>query len=437
VNVGELGTLIRRNLADPMLRSSALLAINSVLGAAAGFIYWTIAARNYGPSAIGAVSAVTALIPLVTTLASLGLAEMLVRHYAGSENQLRMLTRAAVTLTVTTVGLALAWWALAGNRSPLNEVGSGVGLLLILLFTVLSCGTGLLTTATLIASRRSDLVIIETVAGIIVRIATLLLLRDQGAGGILLSFAAGASATTLTGGALVLTRVRPRRGTGVGIERDHHHFALINWLSAVFALGPRAATTSLIVWRAGTEAAAWVAVPLMMLPLMTMIPSVVGRSLFSEGSRNPQRILVLARRAFLVAGALTALSSTFIALAAPLVLRVFGERYAAESTTLLRLLALAALCAVPNYILDVTLNVSGHRGGFLFVNITGVLAASVLLVLLSGHGPAGIGIAWVAGQLAYGAIATTTWRRVRHRPRGEAAQERPGDPEEQALGSVG
>ncbi len=437
MNVGELGTLIRRNLADPMLRSSALLAINSVLGAAAGFIYWTIAARNYGPSAIGAVSAVTALIPLVTTLASLGLAEMLVRHYAGSENQLRMLTRAAVTLTVTTVGLALAWWALAGNRSPLNEVGSGVGLLLILLFTVLSCGTGLLTTATLIASRRSDLVIIETVAGIIVRIATLLLLRDQGAGGILLSFAAGASATTLTGGALVLTRVRPRRGTGAGIERDHHHFALINWLSAVFALGPRAATTSLIVWRAGTEAAAWVAVPLMMLPLMTMIPSVVGRSLFSEGSRNPQRILVLARRAFLVAGALTALSSTFIALAAPLVLRVFGERYAAESTTLLRLLALAALCAVPNYILDVTLNVSGHRGGFLFVNITGVLAASVLLVLLSGHGPAGIGIAWVAGQLAYGAIAIITWRRVRHRPRGEAAQERPGDPEEQALGSVG
>ena len=428
---------VRKNLADPLLRSSALLAVNSVFGAAAGFVYWTIAARNYGPEAIGAVSAVTALIPLVTTLASLGLAEMLVRHYAGNENQMRMLTRSAATLTATSAGLAVTWWTLAGNRSPLNEVGSGIGLLLTLLLTVLGSGTGLLTTATMIASRRSDLVVVETAAGVVIRIAALLLLRGHGAEGILLSFAAGASVTTLTGTVLVLTRARPRRGSGPGIERDHHHFALINWLSAVFALGPRAATTSLIVWRAGTAAAAWVAVPLMMLPLMTMIPSVVGRSLFSEASRSPGRILVLARRALLVAGTLTALSSAFMVVAAPLVLQVFGEQYAAESTTLLRLLAVATFCAVPNYILDVTLNVSGHRGGFLFVNITGVVTASILLVLLSGHGPSGIGVAWIAGQLAYGAIAYGTWLLVRNRPRGEAAKERPGDPEEQALGPVG
>lgn len=437
MNLSRLGADLRRNLADPLLRNSLFLAVNSIVGAGAGFLYWTLAARNYGPSALGAVSAVTALIPLLTTFASLGLAEMLVRHYAGSRNQLHMLTRAAMTLTVTSAGLAVAWWAIAANMPPLHDVGHGRGLLLILVLTVLGSGTGLLTTATMIAARRPDLVILETVAGTTIRILLLLLLRDRGAAGILLSYAAGASVTTLAGGLLIMTKVRPRRGIGVGAERDHHHFALVNWLSAVFALGPRAATTTLIVWRAGTEAAAWVAIPLMMLPLMTMVPSVVGRTLFSEASRDPHRILPLARRARRVAGLFTLLSSLFVIVTAPQLLQIFGERYAAESTTLLRLLAVAAVCAVPNYILDVTLNVSGHRGGFLFVNVAGVCASSLLLVLLSSRGPTGIGVAWVTGQLAYGAIGYLTWQHCRRRPAGHATTDLPRDPEQQALGAAG
>jgi O-antigen/teichoic acid export membrane protein len=425
--------LARTQLRDPLLRNSFLLALNVIIGAAAGFLYWTIAARNYGPAAVGAASATTALIPLITTAASLGLAEMLVRHYAKSPNQMQMLTRSSMVVVSVAGLLATTWWAVAASRAPLVEIAGGFRLYLLVFTAVITSAAGLLTTATMIAARRPALILLETSAGALTKLVTLFVFRDHGAAGILLSFTLGATVTTTVGALVILTQLRPRRSAVPAMERDHHHFALVNWISAIVSLGPRALATTLIVWRAGTEAAAWVAVPLMTLPLLTMVPSVIGRTLFAEASSHPERLQSMLKKAALTATAVTALGAGVVLAGAPTLLGIFGDRYATESSTLLRLLAVAAVIAAPNYMLDVTLNVSGHRGGFLFTNVTGTVLFTTLLVLLSAHGAAGVGMAWVLGQGLYLAIAMTTWRVLSRRHRGLPAVDLPGEPEHQAL----
>jgi O-antigen/teichoic acid export membrane protein len=424
---------LQRHAADPLLRNSFILALNVILGAGAGFLYWTIAARSYGPSEVGAAGAVTALLPLVTTCASLGLAEMLVRHYARNHNQAHMLLRSGTTVISVAGLLATIWWAIAGDRSPLNEIATGLGSYGLLLIAVIATAAGLLTTATMIASRRPALILTETAVGAVTRIGTMVLLRDHGAAGILASFAAGATATTLTGSVMVLKVLKPRRSNLPSMDRDHHSFALVNWISAMVSLTPRAVATTLIVWRAGTEAAAWVAIPLMTLPLLTIVPSVLGRSLFAEASNNPSELGRMLKKAIVTAVALTSIGMLVVLAGAPLLLELFGDNYARESSTLLRLLAVAAVIAAPNYMLDVALNVSGHRGGFLATNVTGTVAFLALITLLSSAGPAGIGAAWVAGQSAYLTVAVVAWKICSRRPKGRVAEELPGEPETQAL----
>jgi len=424
---------LRRHAADPLLRNSFILALNVILSAGAGFLYWTIAARSYGPSEVGAAGAVTALIPLMTTCASLGLAELLVRHYAKNHNQAHLLVRSTTTVVSVAGLLATIWWAVAGSRSPLNEIATGLPAYGLLLVAVVSTAAGLLTTATMIASRRPALILSETLVGAVTRIGTMMLLRNHGAAGILASFAVGASATTLTGAFMVVKVLRPRRSSLPSMDRDHHSFALVNWVSAIVSLTPRAVATTLIVWRAGTEAAAWVAIPLMTLPLLTIVPSVLGRSLFAEASNNPSALGHMLKKAIVTAVALTAVGMVVVLAGAPLLLELFGDSYARESSTLLRLLAVAAVIAAPNYMLDVALNVSGHRGGFLLTNITGTAAFLLFITLLSSFGPGGIGAAWVAGQAAYLAVAVTVWKVCSRRSQGRPAVDLPGEPETQAL----
>lgn len=404
------GRELLRHATDPLLLNSFLMAVNVVLGSIAGFLYWTIAARNYEPSAIGATGTLASLLPLVATCASLGLGEMLVRHYAGERDQQHMLRRSAFTVVAVSAVLATVWWVVGAGRSPLAEVATGVRSYVLLLAAVTATATGLLTTTTMIASRRPALIIVETLAGASIRIGALLLLRPYGAIGVFLSLTIGTAAATLTGWLLIAVVLRPKRGTAVRLAAEQRTFALFNWGSALISMSPRAVAATLIVWRAGTEAAAWVTVPLMTLPLLTIVPSVLSRSLFAEAANDPSGLPRMLKKAVIVGVALTSIEMLVVLVAAPMFLGLFGAAYAQESSTLLRLLSLAAVVAAPNYVLDVAINVSGFRRGFLLTNLTGAGALVGLLIVLSPSGPAGIGAAWVLGQVCYFAVAFVVWR---------------------------
>jgi Na+-driven multidrug efflux pump len=98
-----------------------------------------------------------------------------------------------------------------------------------------------------------------------------------------------------------------------------------------------------------------------------------------------------------------------VLLGAPHILRIFGQDYAAEGSTLLRLLALAA---IPNIVNALYLSIARVRQRLkMIVLIQGSLCALMLglgYVLLTLDGITGLGIAAVVSQTAVAVVLVLT-----------------------------
>ncbi|HUD10350.1 MAG TPA: oligosaccharide flippase family protein, partial [Candidatus Saccharimonadales bacterium] len=71
---------------DSFYRNSIYLLLNMGIGALTGFIFWIIAAHLYSTTNVGKATALMAVISLISSLASLGLAKTVIRFLAKSKN---------------------------------------------------------------------------------------------------------------------------------------------------------------------------------------------------------------------------------------------------------------------------------------------------------------------------------------------------------------
>ena len=133
----------------------------------------------------------------------------------------------------------------------------------------------------------------------------------------------------------------------------------------------------------------------------------------AEAGRTPQELWELARRSMRMTASLLVPVTAGIALAAPLLLSVFGHDYADHSAGALRWLCLASLVGSLNYLGDVVLNVRVDRLEYLFANVCGSVSVLLGALIGAGHGVTGIGAGWVVGQLGYAAVV---WSMVALRP---------------------
>jgi O-antigen/teichoic acid export membrane protein len=396
---------LNRKIIDPLhspqlARSSVVLMINTLLAAALGFLFWVLAARVFTPESVGAVAAVSSLIPLFGTLAGFGLPEATLRFLGGTEHPRSFLTRAICFSTGSGLLVGALVWVLPralGSAPPLLTAWWVSPLLAL---SVAASAASSVSTATLISLRRPHLVLFETLVGGLSRLVLTLLLTSQEAPGLFLA-AAVSPLLALTTSLLIVLKVTP---ASTGVHRpssEQIRFAATNWIAASASLAPRSVVIAIVSWRAGAEAAAWIAIPLMVYPLLVLIPSASARALYAESSRNTQEFPRLARQTLQFSLLLTSLLAATASISAPLVLSIFGSRYAEESSTLLRLLMVAAIFSVPNYLIDTTLNIRKDKLGYLTTNILGVLTSLTLVLVLSGLGPVGIGLAWILAQLLY------------------------------------
>jgi O-antigen/teichoic acid export membrane protein len=400
----------RALLALPLARTSALLGINTLVAGGLGFLFWAIAARSLPAAEVGRASAYTAGIGLLVALAALGLPETLIRHLPHSRTP-RLLVGRMASLSIAVGVLAgaafLAVPAAGAVPLPLGlPIAIGITVALLLLG---------LANATLLAERRAPAIVAGSLATGVAKCAALLFAVN--ATGAVTAYGVGA----LVGvgvAATVAYRGLPRRAVGSdGVRLPLRGYALSNWAGGAASLLPLALAPSLLLERGGPEAAAYAAIPLLLLTFLTLPPAVVARTLFAEASRHPERTGHLARRGLVLAGAGSLCALAGAILFAPLVLSAFGTAYAAEGAPLLVLLAVASLVAVPNYFIDVVFNVRRDTTGFAVVNIAGSAAVAAALLLLA-RDPISLGVAWIVGQTGYLAIAVAALLYRRRFPHG-------------------
>jgi O-antigen/teichoic acid export membrane protein len=401
-STGRVRAAVRGARTDVLARNAGWMWLNTLLAAGAGFVFWTLAARRYSGDAVGVAAATAALAPLLAVAGSFGLPETIIRHLGVTANPRRLLRRSAAVTCAAGVTFGVIWWAVA--RTSTLEMLEGFLWPVLFVVAVATLTMSSVTDAAVVAARRPALLLVQGSVGVVVRLTVLFV--AAGDSGVLYAWVLATAAASVASALVVEVGVR-FRSTGTVDDTGMRGFAAVNWVSSLVSLAPTALIPTVVAVQAGYAAAAYVAIPLLIYGLLTTVPSVVARSLFAEASRPGADLVRLLRRSAVVAFTVTALGAVALVAGAPVLLRLFGSAYVAESTTMLRLLAVAAVISVVNYLADTTLNIVRARRAYLVVNVFGSSIVLAAAAAGSMYGPVGIGFAWVAGQVGYACVAVT------------------------------
>jgi Na+-driven multidrug efflux pump len=135
----------------------------------------------------------------------------------------------------------------------------------------------------------------------------------------------------------------------------------------------------------------------------------MGTSLTVEGATDQAQLRSYSRRTLIQMARLLLPLVALVVLAAPLILHVFGETYAAEGTTLLRVLTLSI---VPYAIIVITMSAARVQGQTSIIawmrGVSCVLVIGLSWVLLPIVGINGVGFAWLFGHSIVAVVVVLT-----------------------------
>ncbi|MEI3865776.1 hypothetical protein V6S02_01635 [Microbacterium sp. CCNWLW134] len=436
-----LSALLAREWADPALRGSHLMLVNTVVTAALGFAFWVVAARLLPVEAVGTG---TATVAIVLTIAGLG--QMNLYQSAGV-----LLARASGDGRTAAFGL----WALAaGATLAVGTVVSAVivtvdalaartaivpATLPLLVTCAVAWTTFAVKDALLIARRRTALVPVLNGGYAVLKIAVLVgavaLLPATARPGdvpsgdaiVLATFVPVVLVVPVAALVIALPRIAAPRAPdiAVGTRRGQDARFLATDYIGVVAL--QSCTTLLpyivFAWSgaemAGVFAAAWAIV----LVLDTLAHN-AAVPLATELARTPERADELSRRVTLRTLVVVAVGATALAVFAQPILALLGPTYAVQGTPVLQVFAAASLLRAILILRLARLRAARRTGRIALVEV--IHAAAVLGIAawtVPGAGALGMAFAWAAGQLvALAAVLLlsgsrrTTTRAVTHGP---------------------
>jgi O-antigen/teichoic acid export membrane protein len=399
---------------DSLYRNSSFLILNTVVTAAVGFVFWALASRFFPASAVGTTATVVSALTFVVMAGTLGLPNAVIRFLAGERDQVRFLMTAMAIAAVGGALVALVW-CVAPNQFgvPLTRVVPGAALIPVMVAVTAIGAVGIVAQSAIIALRKSKWVVVENGAGSVVKLLLLPLGVGFGAAGLFGLYVAAMAVATL------VSLVVLHHEVGGSVKRwvrgvDHRglahcrSFAVGNQIAALVALLPTTVLPIIVLDQLGARQAAFFAMPLMIVALLNVIPSMAAQSLFAEASADESSLGEHTRRTLLGIYAVLVPAAIALAVLAGPVLSIFGPDYARNGTRCLQLLALSGLFAGFNYVADVVLNARKLVKRYVFLNAAGTACAIGFPVAFMSYGLTGVGVGWVVGQVGYSALALAT-----------------------------
>lgn len=390
-------------IADPLYRGTVVLLVNTGLIAGLGFIFWALAARDYSASTVGAFSGLSSGIGIVSTIASLGLPNVITRHLGNNDSSLGLLLVATVAVMV--LGSALCaivvfgLGSLSSTSLHLRQHGSST-----VLFTALVILTSLnnVYNAGLVKLRAPQAVLWTNLVGAIAKLAGVVLLASMRSSGIIVSFAIGLVLSTVL--SMPPLAMKAKWGSGLGetldILRKQSSTTFYNYIATILGILPSTVVPLEVIAARGEAQAAPFALAFLVSGFLNVIPSTTSGVLFAEASRNGASVDQQAQKAIRAIFGLVIPAVIVAIVAAPYVMHTFGSTYESEGTSTLRILCLSTLVTSGNYLID-SLLLSRDRGiAYLFMN--GANSALVLgcVGFLLRYGIVGGSEGWALGQTA-------------------------------------
>ncbi|SPL94294.1 Glycosyl transferase, group 1 [[Actinomadura] parvosata subsp. kistnae] len=397
---GGAGARLRSLLRNVLVRGTLLLLVNTVLLAAGGFVFFTLAARNYPVEAVGWLTAVTSSVNLLSTVAALGLPTTLLRHLVKADDPRRL--AAVAVIAVGALGGALALLSLL-ILAPLlpggpELIGRPETIALITVLVMVTAVGGTLD-AGLIAVRGTGALLAKNAAGTVLKVGALLPLVPLGFTGLVIAYGGGTLLACLLGGVSLWRRLpRPSaaRARPAELLRRYLPFSAAGYLATALGMLPSTVVPLEVLAFQGPQAAAYFAIAFQVAAFLNFIPSTSAQVLFAEAQRISLRRYL--RKAVVGIYGLLVPAVAVIVAGAPYILRVFGEGYSAQAAQTLRVLALAALVGAGNYLVDTILISRDRTGAYVLMNGANAALVLGLVAALLPYGLTAAALGWTLAQ---------------------------------------
>ncbi|HLH29198.1 MAG TPA: hypothetical protein VKW77_09785 [Acidimicrobiales bacterium] len=405
-------------------RSSTVLLANTASTSVLGIAFWVLVARRYPPAIVGASSALLSAMLLMANVAELNLTSAMVRFLpTAGERDKAMILRCY--LLVASVGAAVAVLALPllrhlGSFERILHFGAAGAVWFVAAIAAWTIFA--LQDAVAIALRGSVWVLLENSAYGLAKLGAVAALAAVAPRlGIVVGWTVPMAATIPLMALVTFGRLVPanRRLGAVREEvsvRTLRRFVTYEYLTGTTGLATATGIQLLVISLLGARQSAyfyvvWVAVTTLDVALYN-----VGGSFIAEAARQPGRLADHARSVLAHLTLLVAPAVAICLAAAPTILSVFGARYSAHASTLLRLVALAAL---PRLVVVMWMSV--HRAerhvGRVFAlqaALSGALVLGCGLALHYGGSLAAVGAVYLVCQASAALVlAPGLHRRIR------------------------
>jgi O-antigen/teichoic acid export membrane protein len=408
-------------LREPMHRTGNALIANSAVTALLGVVFWAAAAPRYSQADVGLNSSAISAMMMLAGFSQLNLMSAMVRFLPTSgRGALRLVTTsylvaatlAAVVATIFVLGVRLWSPALAGflaNRPVAVWFVAATAMWCVFVLQD-SVMTGL---------GRPVYVPVENTVHSVAKLALVVLLAAVSPRhGVFMSWTLAVLVASIPVNLLLYLRVLPhharqaRPGDAVPPLRTLARFTVGDYATAACWIAATTVPIQLVLRAQGAASTASFSIAWVIASSLYALPGAVGQGLVVQGAREPERLSALRVKAFTHTYQVLVPVTVVTIVGAPLILRIFGEAYAVQGSTTLRLLAVAAL---PFAVVSLTVSELRVQRrvlvAFLVMFAAVGLVLGLTLVFLPSLGIAGVGVAWIVGQSVVAAVILV-WRRL-------------------------
>ncbi len=411
-------TKLAGHWSDPLYRNGYFLAASSVLSSVLGLAFWTLATALFEPAEIGVGSAAIATMVFLANLSSFNLFNGLNRFVPrGGHATPRIIVGSY--LVAGSAGLAAGALFVAGVdiwAPTLGFVRESAGMIVWFPVAVGAWTIFVLQDGALTGLRAAHWVTVENLIFAIAKIAVLIFVADALTdSGVFVAWTVPVVPVVVVVNALMFLRLVPKHVRATRDDPEHvtgrilRAFVAGDYAASLVWTGTVSLLPVIVLERTSAAETAYFYLAWSVAYVLYLIGRNFGMSMLTETTADPSAAAVLTYRTLRQTTLLMIPAVAVLVIAAPLVLRLFGQEYSTEGASLLRLLAIASLPTVVTTIYTALLR--AERRMKRLVVLMSVLAVVVLGLswfLLGTMGITGVGVAWLVGQSVVAAVLLVT-----------------------------
>lgn len=407
---------VRGRFEDPLVANAVVIALTTAMMAAAGALFWVVAARLATPGAVGLAGSLVSATVTLSYLSQLGLNVTAVGALHRSDRPAADVSGAVLVVSVAGLVFGGGYVLLLPLVSPkLAAVLDSPWLVAGFVLLVAGTTVNQLTDSLFLGIRRVMLNLwVNGGLMSVVKCALPFVLVSAGAAGLFGAVGIASTVAAVVGVVLILRAVPGRPSLRVSAELSGaKRFAGAGYLTSVLDLVPQLVLPLLVVNFAGATASGVYFVSFQVATFLNSVVYAIGASMYAEGEASPPRDRPrVVRKAGLVLGGTVAAGSAVLVITAPFLLQVFGPEYAGTGVTTLRVMALASLGVAANFWSAIRLRLSRDSRAMIGVQLCTTVVLIGVALAVAGGGATYVAGAWGIGQLFGGVVGYVVSRTV-------------------------